>query len=44
MSKVQLNPNLPPAKNLTPEVLKANPLLGQLARIRLREIKQAKSS
>jgi len=33
---------LPPAKKLTPEVVRSNPLLGRLARIRLKQLKEAR--
>ncbi len=33
---------LPPAKKWTPEVLRSSPLLGRLARIRLKQLKEAR--
>jgi len=33
---------LPPAKKWTPEVLRSNPLLGRLARVRLKQLKEAR--
>ena len=44
MSKLRPAPMHPPAKKLTREVIRANPLLGRLARIRLKQIKAAREA
>ncbi len=42
MSKLRPAQQRPPAKKLTPEVLRDNPILGKLARIRLKQLKEAR--
>ena len=44
MPKSRVSPNLPEAKKLTRQVLRDNPLLGKLARMRLKDIKTARDA
>lgn len=44
MTKLRPDQMRGPAKKLTPEVIRDNPLLGKLARIRLKELKAARAA